>query len=284
MKLIILKILLNNMSETKDGLFYDLYDFFKSVYLFSHMKTNLVDQYVQKMETSAVALLLLISSSIFFFVLFKTSIVLGYFLCTQALTAFIRFIKIVYKSKFKINFKSSCKNSMLFFGKLCKKIYTFNFYIFDTKYINFFMLLSFWDCLISNFVFNIINYLNLEVPEKSSNFLIFFYMSFEFNLLIEIICCTFYAHREMNTSSLLALGYYFVINVIMVIIFYIARRKEYLYGAFLFEEPQRILNIIVFFILFVLKVNCLIEIIKFNKRSKYIIILYLSFFIHRTIF
>ena len=88
----------------------------------------------------------------------------------------------------------------------------------------------------------------------------------------------------MNASSLLALGYYFVINVIMVIVFYIARQKEYLYGAFLLEEPQRILNIIVFFILFVLKANCLIKIIKFNKRSKYIIILYLSFFIHRTIF
>jgi len=272
------------MSETKDALFYDLYDFFKSVYLFSHMKTNLVDQYVQTMETSAVALLLFISSSIFFFVLFKTMVVLGYFLCTQALTAFIRYIKMLYKTKFKINFKSSCKNSGLFFVKLCKKIYTFNFYMFYTKYINIFMLISFWVCLISNFVFNITNYNNLEEPEKSFSFLIFFYMSFEFNLLIEIICCTFYAHRNMNASSLLALGYYFVINVIMVIVFYIARQKEYLYGAFLLEEPQRILNIIVFFILFVLKANCLIKIIKFNKRSKYIIILYLSFFIHRTIF
>ena len=82
----------------------------------------------------------------------------------------------------------------------------------------------------------------------------------------------------MIDSSLLAFGYYFVINSIMLIIFFIARRKEYLDGAYLLEEPQRILNIIVFFILFILKVNCLYKIIKFNKRSKYITNIYLNFY------
>ena len=74
----------------------------------------------------------------------------------------------------------------------------------------------------------------------------------------------------MIVSSLLAFGYYIVINVIMFISFYLTRRKEYLDGAYLLEEPQRILNIVLFFILFVLKVNCLYKIIKFNKQSKYI--------------
>ena len=54
------------MSETKDGIFYDLYDFSKSVYIFSHMKTNLVDEKVQIGEKAAIILLLVISSVIFF--------------------------------------------------------------------------------------------------------------------------------------------------------------------------------------------------------------------------
>ena len=60
----------------------------------------------------------------------------------------------------------------------------------------------------------------------------------------------------------------------MIIVYSIASYMEYLEGAFLYEEPQRILNIIVFSILFVLKANCLYKIIKYKKRSKCIINLF----------
>jgi hypothetical protein len=72
----------------------------------------------------------------------------------------------------------------------------------------------------------------------------------------------------MCTSTSLAFGYYIVVNIIMALVFLYARRMEELYGAYLLEEPQRILNVIIFFILFVLKVNCLIKIAQFNKKSK----------------
>ena len=257
------------MSETKEGLFYDLYDFSKSIYIFSHMKTNLVDPTVQIGETTALYTLMIISTIIFFLVTIKTMIILGYFICSQALTAFIRFIKMLFKTKCNINFQSSLKNSLMFFGRVFKKIYTFNFYIFYSKYVSFFMFFSFWFCLISNFLFNIINYRTIDEPEKGLNFLWCFFLSFQFNLLMEIICSTFYAYRNLNVSSLLALGYYTLINIILFIGFYYARRYEYLYGAYLMEEPQRVLNIILYFILFVLKANCLYKIILFNKKSKY---------------
>ena len=175
------------------------------------------------------------------------------------------------KTIFKINFKSSCKNSLMFFGKVFKKIYTFNFYIFYTKFVSTFMILSFWVCLISNFFFNRINLKYIEKVEKENDFLWGFYLSFQFNLLIELVCSTFYIHPNMNISTLLALGYYFVLNVIIIVIFFWAERKEFLNGAFLLEEPQRVLNIIIFFILLVLKLNCLYKVIKFDKKSKLLI-------------
>ena len=58
------------MSETKEGFFYDLYDFTKSVYIFSHMKTNLVDTAVQIGEKVALSLILAITSGLAIFVLF----------------------------------------------------------------------------------------------------------------------------------------------------------------------------------------------------------------------
>ena len=266
------------MSETQEGIFYDLYDFTKSVYIFSHMKTNLVDSSVQTIELTAIYLLLVISAIIFFFFTIKTLIILVYFICFQALISFFRFIKMLFKTKCEINFKTSCKNSIMFLGKVCKKIYTFNFYIFYSKYISTFMIISFWICLFANFGFNIINKKYIEEPEKDKYFLYNFFLTFQINLLIELICCTFYSHRNMNVSSLLAFGYYIVINVILIISYYFTKRKEYLYGAYLLEEPQRILNIILFFILFVLKVNCLYKIIKFNKKSKYIYIFLILFY------
>ena len=256
------------MTEIEDNYFYDIYEFSKSVYLFSHMKTNLVDDKVQKVERTAIILVLIISIVAFFFVLFKTLIIIGYFLCMQATTAFIKFIQMLFKNKFNINFKSSCKNSLLFFGRVCKKLYTFNFYIFYSKIISGFMIFSFWICLLSNFLFNIFNIELITEPNKSTFFFVFFFISFECNLLIEFICCTFYAHPNMCTSTSLAFGYYIVVNIIMALVFLYARRMEELYGAYLLEEPQRILNVIIFSILFVLKVNCLIKISQFNKRSK----------------
>ena len=257
------------MSQTKNCIIYDMYDFSKSVYIFSHMKTNLVDSKVQTTEILAIYFIYVISVIIFFFVLIKTLIILGYFFCMQATTAFIRFIQMLFITKFNINCKSSCKNTLFFFKRVCKKIYTFNFYIFYTRYINAFMIISFWICLLSNFLFNFYNRKYIDNPDKEDDFLTFYFLSFEFNLLMEFICSTFYSHRNMIISSALALGYFIVTNAIMFIGFFYARRMEFLYGAYLLEEPQRILNIIVFFILFVLKINCLIKIIKFNKKSKY---------------
>ena len=73
------------MTEIEDNYFYDIYEFSKSVYLFSHMKTNLVDTKVQKVEKAAIILVLVISIVAFFFVLFKTLIIIGYFFCMQAI-------------------------------------------------------------------------------------------------------------------------------------------------------------------------------------------------------
>ena len=45
------------MSETKEGEKYNLYDFTKSIYIFSHMKTLLVDKEVQEFEQKLLAII-----------------------------------------------------------------------------------------------------------------------------------------------------------------------------------------------------------------------------------
>ena len=54
------------MSQTQEKIIYDMYDFSKLVYIFSHMKTNLVDSSVQKTEIAAIIFIFVISGIIFF--------------------------------------------------------------------------------------------------------------------------------------------------------------------------------------------------------------------------
>ena len=256
------------MSETKEGFFYDLYDFTKTVYIFAHMKTNLVDTAVQIGEKTALSILLSITGIIAFFVLIKIIIIIGFFIFFQALVASLSFIKIIFISKCDIFWKSSLSNALSFSTKILKRIYTFNFYIFHNRYVCFYMILSFLTCLISNLIFCIINLDEIENPEKEIIFYVFYFLTFEINLLIELICCMFYSNKNICFSAILSFLYWLVINIIIIITFYFAQRYEYINGVLLEEEPQKFLNLTIFSILLILKLNALYQIIKNNNQSK----------------
>ena len=124
--------------------------------------------------------------------------------------------------------------------------------------------------IIISYLFNSINSNQIESKEKNNSFLTHFFLVFEFNLLIEIILYMIYSIRSITFGLILSIGYWITINIIIIIAFMYTRRYEYLYGAFILEEPQRLLNIIISFILMVLKINCLYKTIKYNKKSKQI--------------
>ena len=59
------------MSEIIEGTKYDLYDFTKSIYIFAHMKTMLVDSTIQNTEEFILTFLLVFTWFIYIFVLLK---------------------------------------------------------------------------------------------------------------------------------------------------------------------------------------------------------------------
>lgn len=256
------------MSEIKEGWSYDLYDFTKSVYIFSHMKTNLVDDLVQIFEK--IALKFLNGATIFigFIVFLKIIIIVAYFTLGQASLAIFRFIKTLFITKCNIYVKSSCKSVIYFLVRIFKKIFTFNFYIFQNKIITTFMICIFIINILSISRFSQENLDQIINEEKDDNFINFYFLSFEFNLLIEVICYMFYSVRNIGFGFVLSICYFIVLNLIIYFSFLISERYEYLNGAFLLGEPQKILNIIIFLILMILKIDCLIKIVKYNKESK----------------
>lgn len=256
------------MSEIEEGFFYDLYDFTKNIYIFLHLKTNLVDKEVQEGEKTALYIFIFLYSAIAFLLLIKILIIIAYLLIYLGIFRFWDFIKSIRITKFGIDFKTSFKNCILFFVRNIKRLFTYNFYIFKNRYCSILLIFIFiFDIIISNF-FNSINSNQIENREKNNSFLTYFFLVFEFNLLIEIVIYMFYSIRSITFGLILSLGYFLILNIIIMIAFMYTTRYEYLYGAFILEEPQRVLNIIIFFILMVLKINCLYKIITYNNKSK----------------
>ena len=256
------------MSETEEGFWYDLYSFTKSVYIFSHMKTNLVDVYVQIGERVALIILMVMATSIYFIVLFKILIIIVYILFLQASIAIYKFIKLVFRSKCDISIKSNMKYCWNFLLRVFKRIFTYNFYIFKNKSISSFVILIFLINVVCNNYFFFENFSHIREKEKGTAFLVYYFLFFEFNLLVELICYMFYSNRNIFFVVLLSLGYFILLNIIIFFSHLYASRKEYLYGSFMNDEPQRVLNIIIFSILMILKINCLYQIKKYNKESK----------------
>ena len=130
------------------------------------------------------------------------------------------------------------------------------------------MILFFIINIILNYHFIDQNIDQIEYIEKNDSFINLYFSSFEFYLLMELICYMFYSVRNIVHSILFAFGYFITLNIIIIFTYLYVQKYELLYGAFMLNEPQRILNIIIFSILMILKIYCLYKIIFFNKESK----------------
>ena len=257
------------MSEVKDEFIYNFYDFIKSIYIYSHVKTDLKDKGRQRFESYSIYALMVFMSLFIILTVFKIVVIIIYFLFLQALTGFFKFLASICKTKCNVSFCSSFKNSISFLCKICKRIYTFNFYIYDNCLIGFIMTGSFILFLISSFFFFIYNCSIIEQVEKPIWYLVFFYLDFELTILIELLCNSFYSCRNMVMSTYLALGLFLIMNGVLFIGYFYVRFIEDKYGSFEYQEPQKIINLIFDGILLVLNINSLRIIIAYNKNCKF---------------
>ena len=256
------------MSEMKDLFIYNLFDYMKTIYIYSHLKTNLVDRDRQKIEIAIVYLFIISSICFIIFSLFKIFIIIFYFIVIQALTGFIKFIKSIFKTKFRINFCSHFKNAMYYLGKVFRRIYTFNFYIFENKCTGFLMISSYFLFLFSSCFFHIKNKVLIETIEKDITYMVLFYIHFESFILVQLLFSSFYACHNLNVTSLLSIGLFLTMNGILFMGYFITELYENTNGSFEFEEPQLIINIIFNTILFLLNGTSLCKVIFHKKDGK----------------
>ena len=157
------------MSEMTDSLLYNFYDYMKSIYIYSHVKTSLKDTQRQPIEKGTNISLCILACLFLIVSAFKIFVIIFYFIFIQAFTAFFKFILSIYRTRFRINFYSSFKNAIAYLGKVFKRIYTFNFYLFHNFYIGFTMIFSYF-----SFFFRVVFLLIYNYFYRS--FLLFYFL------------------------------------------------------------------------------------------------------------
>ena len=256
------------MSETKDLLIYNFYDYMSSIFVYSHAKTFLIDPSRQKTEVAFDYMILSLSLIILIAISFKVALIIIYFLIIQTFTAFYYFIIALVRTKFKIDFCSSLKNAYSLFKKIFKRIFTFNFYLYNNRIIGFVMILTYFVYLFSSNLFYLSNLSLINNPEKSGNYMRLFYLHFESILLMELLCCSFYACRNMNLAMSCGFGIFILLNGILIIGYLIKEKIENVDGIFEHNEPQRAMNIIYNLVFLLLNGKCLISLILYKNDGK----------------
>lgn len=258
------------MSEINDSFIYNFYDYMKAIYIYSHVKTNLKDKQRQNVEEITNNILLFFSILFFAIYAFKFIVIVFYFIFMQAFTALIKFIKTLFKIKFNINCGSAFKNAMIFIGKVCRRIYTFNFYIYSNFYIGFIMTLSYSFFLIISAFFYLKNQKYIEDVEKPKSYMYLFYCHFESMILVQILSSSFYACHDMKWSTLLSLGLFISINTMIFIGYFITEKIENVKGSFEYDEPQSIMNIIINILLLFVNGISFFKVSCHNQNCKFI--------------
>ena len=270
------------MSEIEDSTIYNFYDYVKTIYIYSHVKTHLVDADRQSIEEGTNYVLSIITYIFVIVFSFKFIVIFLYFIFLQAFSAFLKFIKSIIKTKCNLNFHSSFSNAMYYLGKVLKRIYTFNFYIFHNIYVGFIMIFSYFFYIISSLLFYHQNIKHIEEVEKSKWYMCCFYCHFESIILIQLLCSSFYACPDTSISILLSIGFFISMNAMLFLGYITTDIIENVDGSFEHSEPQKVMNIIFNSLFLLMNGLALFKIIFHNNNCK-LIIFYL-FFIFSGVF
>jgi hypothetical protein len=256
------------MSETQDKLIYNFYDFLKTIFVYSHVKTYLIDPKRQNYELFFDGFLLGISIVFMASEFFKIFTIYVYFFFVRTICALINFIKVLKQSKCKIDFCQSFKNGIIHFAKDSKRFCTFNFYLFENNWIGFIMIFFYLLFLISSFIFFIMNFIEIKLPEKTEGYLVMFYIHFLSFVLIQLLCTSFYACRNTKIAIISAFVIFLFLFCLTIIGYKITETLEDVVGKFEIDYPQQVMNIIYNSIFLLLNGNCFYNFWTYKKEGK----------------
>lgn len=262
------------MSEIKDSFIYNYYDYFKDIYVYAHLKTFLLDKQVQTYEKGFLLaqLICIVVSSII--VILKLLLIIIYFFIIQSISILKKILIACKKTKGHINCLSNLKNAVYYIIHTLLKIYVYNFYFYNNRFIEILMCSSYICFIIINPIFlkGVID--EIEENEKSIYLISLHYLCNEISLLIEILCVTFYSSTKILQQIVISLLFFAFFNCLNLMIYYFSYLYEESKGTIVNEEHKKIANIIFNTIFLVLYIDAILKTYFYNSKSKNIITIF----------
>ena len=256
------------MSDIKDSFFYNYYDYLKDIYVYPHLKTYLLDKQVQNREKFFLILQFISIGITSIFIIFKIFLIIIYFYIIQFFSILKKLVIACKKTKCDIKLCNNFNNCMKYIYNTSYKIYYYNFYHYNNKFIDIIMCFSFICFIISNPIFLFFVKDEIEDSEKSDYLITFYYICNEFSILIEILCVTFYSSTKLIQQMVISVFFFIFFNCLNFMIYYFSYLYEESKGTIVNKEHKKIANIIFNSIFFVFYIDALIKIFRYDNKSK----------------
>ena len=134
-----------------------------------------------------------------------------------------------------------------------------------------FLVVSYFLYLSSSITFSAMIIHEIEVEDKTNFFYICHFCAFQFNILMEVLCVSFYNMRNMKKQFCLSMGYFFLLNLLIIITLMFQRLLVNVYGVFERDEPRRVINIVFNLFFFIMYITTIIKLLLYNVNSKTLI-------------
>ena len=156
---------------------------------------------------------MIILITVFFFVFLKLILIILYFLLFGLSLGLFNCAKNTCKSSCKVNIKQKCNEVCSFFHAIFKKIYTYNFYSYENRWLGFFLVSNFALFIFFN-VFYICLYLS-HLEGQADNFILELsrFYAFETHIFIELYCACFFVFMSKTRNFIITIFFFLILNI-----------------------------------------------------------------------
>jgi hypothetical protein len=192
------------------------------LYIYCHLKSNKDEtpeeiEEDMKFDTVIMAIIICILS----FSIIKMCIIFVHFFIVTTLINTGKFCYRLIRFRFCVNIVQEIKYAYFYFVKILKKFYTNNFYSYENRPFGAFFVTTYMLFILFNLFFTF-DHVVIDSHDQSKNVLlrIMQIISFELNIFMELICCTFFIYRIFKKQFIFVTYCFFVLNTIILSVIY----------------------------------------------------------------
>jgi hypothetical protein len=257
------------MSKNEISLIDDIYSVIGDLFVYCHLK-NYNEEDAQDMTQDQNIAISIMVFMIFMFslIMFKVAFIIFYFVFVNVIPNVWRFFVKIVRKRCCMSFKTEIKYTFFYFGKIMKKIYTYNFYSYENKLIGFFMVSLYIIYIIFNLIFTV-EYIksDLKKEDKADYVKYEHIFAFELSVIIELIVCFFYITRNFKKLLIWVSSSFIILNGIIALV--VVYKVNWLSPNEDPELPRRYASLFFSSYFSILLLLCLIRLIKYDPHCKF---------------